>query len=244
MIERHAPQPASSPEPATTPGTTAAPVAAPGVGPRAGARRSPYATGAYWEARSDLLYYDYFRFIVRCIGSDARSMADVGSGNCPYLDWFHWIPERVSIDIRKPYTSEAVRGVQGDILALDFPRRFDVVTCLQVMEHLKAPEPFARRLLELGRLVLVSVPYKWPKGATRGHVNDPVDLQLVERWFGRPANHHLRVREPFMAKKGERLFAIFDTEDPARRFGSKDRENRRPAAAGGATGRATMPPRG
>ena len=77
-------------------------------------------------------------------------------------------------------------------------------------------------------MVVVSVPYRWPKGATRHHVNDPVDLRRLERWFGRRANYHLIVQEPFTGRKGVRMFAIFD-EDPARRFGREILDARRPA---------------
>lgn len=187
-----------------------------------------YADGTYWRQRSDLLYYQYFRYIMRCIGAEATSLVDVGSGNAPYLEWFDWIPERVSVDIRTPYASDTVRGVQGDILKLDLPR-FDICTCLQVLEHVPDPAPFARRLLGLGALVLVSVPLRWPAGATRGHVNDPVDLDKLTDWFGVAANYHLAVREPFTGPKGARLFALYDPADPARRFGAETRNARRPA---------------
>ena len=90
------------------------------------------------------------------------------------------------------------------------------------------PAPFARRLLELGRLVLVSVPHNWPKGATKSHLHDPVDLAKVAGWFGRAPNYHLVVREPFVGRKGERLFALFDPADPARRFSAAIRKARRP----------------
>lgn len=189
-----------------------------------------YESGAYWRKRSDMLYYQYFNYIVRCIGADARSMLDVGSGNAPYLEWFDWIPERVSVDLATPYRSKTVRGVEGDVFELAFERPFDLLSCMQVLEHVPEPEPFARRLMELGRLVLISVPYKWPKGATRSHVNDPVDLDAVVDWFGRPPNYHLVVREPFSKKKGARMFALFDVADPKRAFGSAIREKRRPAS--------------
>jgi SAM-dependent methyltransferase len=189
-----------------------------------------YETGKYWRRRSDMLYYQYFNYIVRCVGPEARSMIDVGSGNAPYLEWFDWIPQRVSVDLQTPYRSEAVQGVAGDIRTLRFDAVFDLCTCMQVLEHVPEPEPFARRLLELGRIVLISVPYKWPRGANKDHVNDPVDLEAVVRWFGRKPNYHLVVREPFASLKGARMFAIFDVAAPARKFGSKDRANRRPLA--------------
>ena len=101
---------------------------------------------------------------------------------------------------------------------------------MQVLEHVPEPAPFARRLLELGRIVLISVPYKWPKGSNPDHVNDPVDLEAVADWFGRTPNYHLVVHEPFAGRKGARLFAIFDVADPERVFGNEVRKGRRPTS--------------
>jgi hypothetical protein len=175
-----------------------------------------------------MLYYQYFKYFIRCIGANAGSLVDVGSGNAPYLEWFDWIPRRVSVDLETPYRSDTVQGVAGDIRSLQFDEVFDICTCMQVLEHVPEPEPFARRLLELGRVMLVSVPYKWPKGSNPDHVNDPVDLDALVRWFGRKPNYHLVVREPFVGRKGVRLFAIFDVENPQRTFGTAERKARRP----------------
>ncbi len=193
------------------------------------AKKSGYSAGSYWRKRSDMIYYQYFRFMVRCLGAEAKSMIDVGSGNAPYLEWFDWIPERVSIDLQSPYTSENVRGVEGNIFNFSVDQPFDICSCMQVLEHVPEPEPFAHRLLELGRIVLISVPYRWPAGSNRHHVHDPVDLASVVRWFGRKPNYDLTVKEPFSGKMGARLFAIFDPADPERRFGTDIRKNRRPA---------------
>ena len=197
---------------------------------KAGAKKpgSHFASGDYMRQRQDLLYYQYFRYMIRCLGPQAGSIVDVGSGNMPYLEWFDWIPERVSIDINVPYSSDAVRGIRGDIFKLSFERPFDICTCLQVLEHISDPAPFARRLLELGRIVLVSVPYCWPKGTTKWHVQDPVDLEKLSGWFGRPPNYHQLVQEPFGGRSGARMFALYDPADPDRRFGPEIRKTRRP----------------
>ncbi len=184
---------------------------------------------SYWNRRSDMLYYQYFRYMIRCIGPEAGSIVDVGSHSSPYLEWFDWIPEKVSVDLKKPYQSETVRGVEGNVLDLAFPKTFDIATCLQVLEHVPEPAPFARRLLELGRLVLVSVPYKWPAGRLKAHVNDPVDRRRLAEWFGRKPNYTLIVHEPFVKTSGARVFALYDTGDPGRRFGLEVRKGRRPA---------------
>lgn len=181
----------------------------------------------YWQERFDLIYYQAVDFIVRSIGTDARSIIDVGSGNCPYLEWFHWIDRKVSIDIIAPYSSDNVEPIRANILDHEFEEKFDIGTCLQVLEHVDDPGPFARRLLELTDRLIVSVPYKWPEGKTKGHVQDPVDEDKLEGWFGRPPNYQMIVQEPLGLAKARRLIAIFDA-DPARRFGNEDAKSRIP----------------
>lgn len=190
-----------------------------------------YADGSYWRERSDLLYYQYMRYIIRCIGANAGSIIDVGSGNSPYLEWFDWIPEKFSVDLRTPYSSEAVESITGNILDLKFDRKYDICTCLQVLEHVRAPERFARRLFDLSDLVLISVPHQWPAGSVKRHVNDPVALKDVVRWFGRKPNYHLIVHEPFLRQHGERLFAIFNVAEPEKSYGKEVRNQRRPLPA-------------
>ena len=174
-----------------------------------------------------MMYYRYIDYIMRSVGATAESLIDVGSGNCPYLDWFDWIPERVSVDIRVPYRSEGVKGIQGDIFELTFDKTFDICTCFQVLEHVPEAERFARRLQELGKLVIVSVPYKWgdkPR-VTPGHVQDPVTYDKLTGWMGRAANYKIIVEEPFGQNKCKRLIALYDANHD-RRFGPGTGKNR------------------
>ena len=190
--------------------------------------KANYSSGGYFRTRNNLLYYDNFYFIMRCIAAESKSLIDVGSGNSPYLEWFDWIPRRVSVDIRSPYSSPNVEGIKGDIHKLEFTERFDICSCLQVIEHVPEPQAFARRLLTLGNLLLLSVPYKWPLGHTAGHLHDPIDEELVQSWFGVKPNWSLLVQEPFLASKGQRMFFLFDPADYLRKFGAETRTNCRP----------------
>jgi hypothetical protein len=190
---------------------------------------SSFREGIYWQKRSDLLYYRYIDFIIRTIGRDANSLIDVGSGNCPYLEWFDWIPNRVSVDIRVPYSSNSVNGIVGNIHDLSFTEDFDVCTCLQVLEHVPDAKKFSQRLLSLAKTVVVSVPYMWPilPKPAPGHVHDPVSYKKLSEWMGREANYKIIVTEPLSkGRSGRRLIAIYD-RDRARVFDSKDKENRR-----------------
>ena len=183
--------------------------------------RERYTSGSYWNDRFDLMYYRYVDFIVRTVGRDAGSLIDVGTGNCPYLEWFDWIQRRVSVDIVPPYSSDTVEGIRGNIHDIKFDDKFDVCLCLQVLEHVTDAKSFARRLAEIGRTVVISVPYNWPEGQTEGHVHDPVDLDKLSDWVGRRPNYHITVQEPFRTKKHERLIAVYDA-DKSRRFNVKD----------------------
>lgn len=184
----------------------------------------------YWNDRFDLIYYQVVDYIVRAVGADARSLVDVGTGGCPYLEWFDWIDRRVSIDINKPYASATVEGLRANILTDPVPDGFDICTCLQVLEHVRDATSFARRLPQLARTVIVSVPYKWPENRTQGHIHDPVDLEKLTQWFGRPPNYQMTVQEPLRRTKNLRLIAIFD-EDPKRVFGTDLIGGRRPKGA-------------
>jgi SAM-dependent methyltransferase len=191
-----------------------------------GSAATAYKSGRYFRGRSDLVYYSYFELMVRCIAPDANSILDVGTGSVPYLEWFQWIEKKVSVDIKAPYSSQTVEGVVGNILDVQFSSKFDICTCMQVLEHIDDPIPFARRLLELSDRLLISVPYKWPKGANKHHPQDPVDEEKVLSWFGRKPNYSFVVSEPFINIKSKRMFSIYD-RDPAKKFGSETYKARR-----------------
>jgi 2-polyprenyl-3-methyl-5-hydroxy-6-metoxy-1,4-benzoquinol methylase len=80
-----------------------------------------------------------------------------------------------------------IERVSADFLAYRPPLRFDLVLCLQVLEHLQDPETFARKLLDSGRIVIMSVPYQWPAGRNPRHLQDPVSEAKLIGWAGRGA---------------------------------------------------------
>lgn len=172
------------------------------------------------------MYYSYVDYIIRTVGRNAQSILDVGTAQCPYLEWFDWIPKKVSFDMVEPYRSATVEGLQGDFIDykfLDAP--YDIVTCLQVLEHVPDAKTFARRLFDIGKVVIISVPFKWPKSAADDHIHDPVDQHKLEDWTGRKANYYHVVKEPFRGRVGRRLIAIYE-EDPTKSYGRMDFKDR------------------
>jgi len=149
----------------------------------------------YWEKRKDILYYQAFRILTQNLSQGVTSMIDVGSGACPYLDWFPHVKERTSLDIAQPYVAEGIESIAADFLEWQPERKYQIITCLQVIEHIPRAELFAKKLLSLGGTVIVSVPYKWPAGKTAGHVQDPVDEEKMLQWFKREPNYSYVCRE-------------------------------------------------
>ena len=66
--------------------------------------------------------------------------------------------------MRNPYKGAGVSGFTADFLTWEAGRRFDIVTCLQVLEHVPAADLFARKLLTMSDIVVVSVPFEWCEG--------------------------------------------------------------------------------
>jgi hypothetical protein len=173
------------------------------------AKQRPVATG-YWKKRQRLIYYRYIDLIVRGVAADCRSMIDVGSRNTPLIERFNWIDERVALDIRPPYESENVRGIQADFLTFMPQKRFDIAMCCQVLEHIPDAGPFAQHLFEIADRVLITLPYLWPEGGTKGHVHDPVDLEKLIGWTKRKPDYHVLVEEPLCpGDKCRRLIAFY-----------------------------------
>jgi SAM-dependent methyltransferase len=138
----------------------------------------------YWRSRSHLRYYDEVVALARRHEPGGQAVLDVGAGDTEMLRRLTWFPRRVALDRRPGPRQRGVERVVADFLAYTPPRRFDLVLCLQVLEHLEDPGPFARRLLAAGETVIVSVPYRWPAGLSPGHVQDPVDEAKLASWTG------------------------------------------------------------
>ena len=148
------------------------------------------------------------RFLTQGLSKDAKSILDVGSAACPYLDWFPDISDKVSLDLNFPYDGPGVTPIKADFLEWQPGRRFDIVTCLQVLEHVPRADLFAQKLLTVGEIVVVSVPFEWEKGRTGSHVHDPVTKEKTRGWFGRKPNFEYICHE--VTSESPRLVQVYD----------------------------------
>ncbi len=137
-------------------------------------------------------------------GLHAVAHEHVGAGQADVVGALGSFHRRVMLDLNPIRPRRGVDVVQADFREYRPPAAFDLVLCLQVLEHLAEPEAFARRLFDIGRTVIISVPYEWPEGAYPLHVQDPVDEAKLERWTGRQPTV-----TRIVADERERLIAVY-----------------------------------
>jgi hypothetical protein len=138
----------------------------------------------YWGSRAGLDYYRVVKEILERLGPQA-SVLDVGSWDTPVATWGDF-DERYTVDPRPRPVLPGVTAVVGSWpdCATEVPV-CDVVTCLQVLEHLAEPTAFCGPLFEHARrAVIISVPWGWPAVAEPSHVHDPVDAEKLRAWTG------------------------------------------------------------
>ena len=138
----------------------------------------------YWAERENLEYYQTVRTWLEEFGGG--TLLDVGCCDTPVATWGQF-DERITVDPRPRPALMGVRQVIGSWpdCASVVPR-CDVLTCLQVLEHLADPTTFCAALFgNARRAVILSVPWGWEAGWCKSHVQDPVDAAKLRGWTGR-----------------------------------------------------------
>ena len=131
---------------------------------------------SYAEERKNKKYYKFINSILSIVSIGKDSIVDVGSHGVDILTNTE-CRYKVSVDIAAPAISPGVQSVKEDFFKYTPDRFFDLVTCFQVLEHIKDAKTFAQKLLSIGQIIIISVPYNWKKGMCKSHCQDPVDIK-------------------------------------------------------------------
>ena len=185
----------------------------------------------YWRQRKFFLFYRHLYCILSRYAPSATSVLDVGSAIPPYVNALRWVARRTILGPR--FAGNVAKGgaemfslarieskfnvsaVQADFLTWQPPAQaaaasarpmYDLVLCTEVVEHIAQPREFVRKLLQTGRTVVLSVPYKWGKCDTGRkyschHLQNHITREKIAGWAGRPPSAYDVVEEP---KSGER----------------------------------------
>lgn len=161
----------------------------------------------YWNTRADFVYLHVCKRLIEVIARSASVVADIGSNGTPLLDFFPGNPTKYSVDPMTPYGGQGVTPVREDFLRWAPPQDIEFCTCLQVLEHVPDVVGFAKKLLEVSQVSLVSVPYREVPGANPGHVHSMIDDKVIATWFERKPNFHYVAKE---LSNEERIICVFD----------------------------------
>ncbi len=161
---------------------------------------------SYWQRRLDLYYYQVVRDWIQEY-SPGDLIMDIGARDTPLVSCGEF-KRRVMLDIKPfPKSIEGVEQICANWLEYQPDQMADLVLCLQVLEHLPdhIVKPFARKLVQAGKMVIISVPYMWDPGTCSVHLQDPVDLKKLVGWVGyEPLRYRIEDRD-----KHQRLIAVF-----------------------------------
>ena len=141
--------------------------------------------GGYWDARQEFAYYDEVVRLARRHAAHGGAALDIGAHETRLLQRLDWFERRVGLDAARVEPGDGVEGVVADFERFEPRESFDLVLCLQVLEHLGRPRAFARKVLATAPTSIVSVPHRWPGWTTDEHLHDPVDGAKLRRWTGR-----------------------------------------------------------
>lgn len=159
----------------------------------------------YWRRRVEDHYYSEVFRLAEEHAIAGGSVLDVGALEARMLTRLSKFRKRVALDRGKISPQEGVETIRANFFEWTPTERFDLVLCLQVLEHVPDAKTFAGRLFAAGRTVIISVPYRWPRGKCKGHVHDPVDEEKLRSWTGRDPTFQVVVKD-----KSERLIAVYE----------------------------------
>ncbi len=164
----------------------------------------------YWEKRrkKNKNYYNETVKLAKRHCPQAKTLIDIGNYGCEYVYEFAWIPHKTVLDITDDIFNlpDSIKKIKHDFLSWEPENQYDLVTCLQVLEHFADASPFIERLLRITRgHLLITLPYNWPKGYAPDHKYDPMNLASIHNMFPFAFDEEMIVKE----KRGiERFLGI------------------------------------
>ena len=175
--------------------------------------------------RTHLHYYDTLFFTAVQFGADAKSIIEVGCASDPFIQYLDWIDQRTCV---APYfvqygnsskTNEdlgtKIETVTADFMEYQLPneKKFDLLLCNQVLEHVPDPASFMQKLIASAKTSIISVPYNWEGcGEICNHKTDFITMSILTEWSAPyvPVYRGI-VTEDGDGKFNKRIIFVFET---------------------------------
>jgi hypothetical protein len=141
-------------------------------------------TNQYYKDRKHYNYYEKISDILSKL--KFTSIIDIGSRKSPVFKKIDNNVYKSSLDLLEINNdNKNINHIIADFYKWVPDKKYDIVLCLQVLEHLDKPAKFAQKLFNTGNKIIISLPYKWKKGVCIYHKQDPVDEKLIKQWTNR-----------------------------------------------------------
>jgi len=136
----------------------------------------------YIEERMDLPYYRIVKDQIKEIAPE--TMLDVG---CHGMDIFNEVEgEKTFIDLYGNFP-ETGEHIKIDINEFETEKKWEVITCLQTLEHIEDIESACNKLKGLyTKALIISLPYKWAGKQDDGHKHKNIDMKKIIELLGEP----------------------------------------------------------
>lgn len=143
----------------------------------------------YEARRKNLKYYKKCLEIIDRVrvSTNLNSIIDIGGWAGSFVSRTN-MNEKVCLDRgQKEPSAAGVKLITEDFLTWTPDKKYDMCTCLQVLEHIQDEHVsgFAEKLFTCSPRVLISVPYMWSHGSCKYHYQDPVDEKKLFKWTKR-----------------------------------------------------------
>lgn len=166
----------------------------------------------YWEARKEYVYLNIAQKLMRLLGVSATTALDVGSAGTPTVMMFP-VERRYSVDWGNPFVHDEVISHSGDYLEWTPPEPVHIASCMQTLEHIPEPAPFAQKLLQDAEVVIASVPHLERPRANPGHLHSMITPDVFASWFDREPNFIYIAKE---LSGDERMVGVWDRTTTAK----------------------------
>jgi SAM-dependent methyltransferase len=120
--------------------------------------------------RSHYRYYDSLYYTALQYGADAQSIIEVGCASDPFIQYLDWADRRTCVapyfvdytKSNKKLNHTKIEKITADFMKYKLPnnKKYDLLLCSQVVEHVPDPKPFMRKLIDSAETSIISVPYK------------------------------------------------------------------------------------
>ncbi len=159
---------------------------------------------------------NYYDFVTKMIDEmKPKSAIEVGYYH-PILSILHGtsIDKKVYLD-KTGYGEEEIKKDGGlfyknDVIEdeLTFKKNeFDVLLCLQVIEHVEDPKMFVDKIWDFAKVKIFSVPYLW--GYYSGHIHHNITEEKFLEWFPKKPDSLFIIKENFDHRQSNRLIGVF-----------------------------------